>query len=109
MIWLMGRQKRGISMLCLQRMLETPTDKPRFAAMRMVPRVSSEEIQPLVRERLAVEAVIKTDGWPGYNFLDASPGFHHEWLVPGSGKEAPKVPGRILLPFQPPLLGTANV
>ncbi|MBW1953517.1 MAG: hypothetical protein JRI66_10610 [Deltaproteobacteria bacterium] len=42
MIWLMGRQKRGISMLCLQRMLETPTDKPRFAAMRMVPRVSSD-------------------------------------------------------------------
>ncbi|MBW2135752.1 MAG: hypothetical protein JRG72_11110 [Deltaproteobacteria bacterium] len=34
--------------------VETPTDKPRFAAMRMVPRVSSEEIQPLVGERLAV-------------------------------------------------------
>ena len=45
--------------------VETPTDKPRFAAMRMVPRVSSEEIQSLVRERLATEAVIKTDGWQG--------------------------------------------
>ena len=107
MIWLMGRQKSGISMLALQRMLEiksyktvwtmghknrqalaardanyqlagliemddtyfgapkpgkrgrgaagktkvvvaveTPTDKPRFAAMRLVPRVSRAEIQP---------------------------------------------------------------
>jgi hypothetical protein len=129
MIWLMGRQKSGISMLSLQRMLEiksyktvwtmghkirqamaardadyklagliemddtyfgapkpgkrgrgatgkakvvvaveTPADKPRFAAMRMVPRVSSKEIQPLVREPVATEAVIKTDGWQGYSF-----------------------------------------
>src|SRR3974377_748179 len=152
MIWLRGRQKSGISMLALQRMLEiksyktvwtmghkirqalaardakhklggliemdhtyfgapkpgkrgrgaagkakvvvaveTPTDKPRFAAMRLVPQVSSEEIQVLVQERLATEAVIKTDGWQGYSFLDASPPLRHEWLGPGSGKEAPKV------------------
>ncbi len=113
MIWLMGRQKSGISMKSLQRMLEiksyktvwtmghkirqaladrdadyklagliemddtyfgapkpgkrgrgaagkakvvvaveTPTaKKPRFAAMRLVPSVSSAEIKPLVRER----------------------------------------------------------
>jgi hypothetical protein len=38
-----------------------------------------------------VEAVIKTDGWQGYSFLDASPSLQHEWLVPGSGKQAPKV------------------
>jgi transposase-like protein len=71
--------------------VETPADKPRFAAMRMVPRVGSAEIQPLVKERLAAEAVIRTDGWQGYSFLDASPGHRHEWLVPGSGTEAPKV------------------
>jgi transposase-like protein len=71
--------------------VETPADKPRFAAMRLVPRVSRAEIQPLVRERLATEAVIKTDGWQGYSFLDDAPGLRHEWLVPGSGKEAPKV------------------
>jgi len=70
--------------------VETPGDKPRFAAMRLVPRVSGEEIQPLVN-RLAIEAMIKTDGWQGYSFLDSSPGLQHEWLVPGSGKEAPKV------------------
>ena len=35
-------------------------------AMRIVPRVSSDEIQSLVREHLATEAVIKTDGWQGY-------------------------------------------
>jgi hypothetical protein len=71
--------------------VETPADKPGFAAMRLVPSVSSEEIKPLVRERLAAEAVIKTDGWQGYGFLEASPQHQHEWLVPGSGKEAPKV------------------
>ena len=71
--------------------VETPTDKPRFAAMRLVPRVSGEEIQVLVKERLATEAVIKTDGWQGYSFLDAAPGLRHEWLVPGSRKEALKV------------------
>jgi transposase-like protein len=152
MIWLMGRQKNGIPMRSLPRMLEiksyktvwtmghkilqplaereanyklaglielddtyfgapkpgkrgrgaagktkvvvaveTPADKPRFAALRMVPRVGSAEIQSLVRERLATEAVIQTDGWQGYSFLDVSSGHHHEWLVPSSGKEAPKV------------------
>jgi len=199
LIWLMGRQKSGISMLSMQRMLEiksyktvwtmghkirkamadrdayyklagllemddtyfgapkpgkrgrgaagkakvviaveTPGNKPRFAAMRMVPRVNGEEIQALVRERLVEEVVVKTDGWQGYSFLDGSPR-RHEWLVPGSGKEAAKVlpwvhtldrqyqgqyswcaswrqskalallPGGILLPLQPSILGTAKV
>src|SRR3974390_187761 len=151
MIWLMGRQKSGISMLSLQRLLEiktyktvwtmghkirqalaardanyqlagfiemdqtcsgapnpakrgrgaagkakvvvaveTPADKPRFAAMRLVPRVSRAEIQLLVQERLATAAVIKTDGWQGYSFLDTSPGLRHEWLGPGSGDTPPK-------------------
>jgi hypothetical protein len=71
--------------------METPADKPRFAALRLVPRVSREEIQALVQERLDTEAVIKTDGWQGYSFLDAAPGLRHEWLVPGSEKEAVKV------------------
>jgi hypothetical protein len=71
--------------------VETPAEKPRFAAMRLVPHVSSEENQVLVMERLATEAVIKTDGWQGYSFLDAAPGLRHEWLVPGSGQEALKV------------------
>jgi hypothetical protein len=56
----------------------------------MVPRVSSEEIQPLVGGRLATGAVIKTDGWEGYSFLDVFSRFRHQWLVPGSGKKAPK-------------------
>jgi hypothetical protein len=68
--------------------VETPADKPIFAAMHLVPRVSREEIQLLVQERLATEALIKPDGQ--------------------SQTSAP-LPGGILLPFQPPLLGTANV
>jgi transposase-like protein len=75
--------------------VETSTDKPRFAAMRLVPRVSRAEIQSLVRERLVTEAVIKTDGWQGYSFLDASPGLRHEWLVPGGKKHRRSCPGSI--------------
>jgi transposase-like protein len=74
--------KRGREAAGKSKVEVAPADKPRFAAMRIVPRVSSEEIQSLVRERLATEAVIKTDGWQGYSFLDASPGLRHEWLVP---------------------------
>ncbi len=70
--------------------VETPENKPRFAAMHMVPRVSGQEIQALVRERLVEEVVVKTDGWQGYSVLDDSIR-GHEWLVPGSGKEAARV------------------
>jgi hypothetical protein len=120
LIWLMGRQKSGISLLSLQRMLEiksyktvwtmghkfskgladrdanyelagliemddtyfgapkpgkrgsgaagkakvvvaveTPKNKPRFAAIHMVPGVSGKEIQALVRARLVEKVVAK--------------------------------------------------
>jgi hypothetical protein len=58
--------------------------------MHMVPKVSGQEIQALVRARRVEEGVVKTDGWQGYSVLDALP-YRHEWLVPGSGKEAPQV------------------
>jgi transposase-like protein len=75
--------------------VEIPKARPRFAALEMVPRVSGDEIQALIRERLTTEGVVKTDGWQGYSFLDGS-SRRHEWLVPGSGKEAAKVlPGSI--------------
>ena len=67
--------------------VETPADKPRFAAMRMVPRVSSAEIQPLVQERLAAEAVIKTDGWQGYSFLDTFPDSSMSGWCPVRGRK----------------------
>jgi len=72
-------------------------DKPWFAAMRMVPQVSRDEIQPLVKERVATEAVLKTDGWQGYSFLDASPhsGMSGWCLV--RGRKLPRFcPGSIL-------------
>ena len=49
--------------------VETPENKPRFAAMHMVPKISSKEIQVVVRSRLVEEVVVKTDGWPGYKLL----------------------------------------
>ena len=64
--------------------VETPGNKPRFAAMHMVPRVSGQEIQTLVRARLLAEVVVKTDGWQGYSFLDVLP-CRHEWLHPRFG------------------------
>ena len=47
--------------------VETPKNKPRFAVMHMVPRVSGQEIQDLIRARLVDEVVVKTDGWQGYS------------------------------------------
>lgn len=94
----MGRQKSGVSMLSLQRMLEIRSYKTVWTMGHKIRQAMAErdahykvEIQPLVRDRLAAEAVIKTDGWQGYSFLDTSPHHRHELLVPGSGKEAPKV------------------
>jgi hypothetical protein len=43
--------------------VEIPADKFKFAAMRLVPRVSGKEIQALTGERLAAEVVVKTDDW----------------------------------------------
>jgi hypothetical protein len=70
--------------------VETPKKKPNFAIMHMVPRVSGQEIQALVRARPVAEVLVKTEGWQGFSFLDALP-YRHEWLVPGSEQEAPQV------------------
>jgi hypothetical protein len=57
--------------------------------------LKSPNKQPLRRDTLWKQSAIsssplKAFGWQGYSFLDALP-YRHEWLVPGSGKEAPKV------------------
>jgi hypothetical protein len=41
--------------------VETPDNKPRFVAMHLVPKVSSQEIQIMVETRLVEEVVVKTD------------------------------------------------
>jgi transposase-like protein len=148
MIFLMGRQKSGVSMLSLQRLLEirtyktvwvmghkirqamaardadyqlaglievddtyiggpkpgkrgrgaggkskvvvaveTPGDKPRFAAMRQVPKVGAAEIAGVVRECLEAEAIARTDGWRAYRIIASLPQ-RHEPVVTGSGKNA---------------------
>lgn len=148
MIFLMGRQKRGISMLSLQRILEiqtyktvwvrghkirkamaerdahyqlagliemddtyfggpkpgkrgrgaagkskvvvaveTPGDKPRFAVMRQVPKVGAADIQGIVRECLAPEAIARTYGWQAYGVIASLPQ-RHEPVVTGSGENA---------------------
>jgi hypothetical protein len=80
MIWLMGRQLPGLIEMDdtyfgapkpgkggrgaagkakVVVAVETPEAQPRFAAMRMVPRVSAPEIQALGQQRLAAEVVVK--------------------------------------------------
>ena len=70
--------------------METPGNKPRFAAMRVVPRVNAAEIQTMVQECLAGEVVLHTDGCQGYRVLDNPPG-RHVRVVPASGPEAVKL------------------
>jgi hypothetical protein len=70
--------------------VETPEKKPRFAAMRMVPKVNGAEIQALLPERLVEEVMVKNDACQEYSCLDGSPR-RHESLAPGSGKKAAKV------------------
>ena len=79
-------------MLSLQRILEirtykTPGDKPRFAAMRQVSRVSGDEIKAMPQACLAPEVVARTDGWQAYRVLNSQSSFHVP-IVTGSGKNA---------------------
>jgi transposase-like protein len=147
MIFLMGRQKSGVSMLSLQRILEirtyktvwvmghkirkamaqrdasyqlaglielddtyvggpkpgkrgrgaagkskvvvaveTPGDKPRFAAMRQVFRVSGDEIKAM-SGLPGSSGVARTDGWQAYRVLNCESSFHVP-TVTGSGNNA---------------------
>jgi transposase-like protein len=151
MIFLMGRQKSGVSMLSLQRVLkirtyktvwtmghkirqamadrdanyqlagllemddtyfgatkpgrkgrgasgkakvvvavETPDDKPRFAAMRRVPTVGRQDIKGMALECLVPAATVRTDGWQSYRVLKEL-SHQHEPVVTGSGRNAVKL------------------
>ena len=62
--------------------VETQGDKPRFAAMRQVPRVSGAEIKAMAQACLATEVVARTDGWQAYRVLNSESSFHGPpWLV----------------------------
>jgi hypothetical protein len=67
--------------------VETPGDKPRFATMRQVSRVSRDEIKAMVQDCLAAEVVARTDGWQAYRVLNSEPSFPIPTLT-GSGKNA---------------------
>jgi len=67
--------------------VETPGNKPRFAAMRQVPRVSGDEIKAMAQACLAAEVVARTDGWQAYRVLNSESSFHVP-IVTGSGKNA---------------------
>ncbi len=78
-----GRGAAGKSKVMVA--VETPGDKPRFAAMREVPRVSANEIKAMAQACLAAEVVARTDGWKAYR-AELWSSFHIP-TVTGSGKK----------------------
>ena len=75
--------------------VETPGDKPRFAAMRQVPRVSGDEIKGMAQACLAAKVVARTDGWQAYRVLNSESSFHVP-AVTGLEKKRPDCfPGSI--------------
>ena len=83
-----GRGAAGKSKVVVA--VETPGDKPRFAAMRQVPRVSGDEIKAMAQACLAAKVVARTDGWQAYRVLNSESSFHLP-TVTGSGKNAVKL------------------
>ena len=83
-----GRGAAGKSKVVVA--VETPGDKPRFAAMRQVPRVSADEIKAMAQACLAAEVVARTDGWQAYRVLNSESSFHLP-TVTGSGKNAARL------------------
>ena len=81
-----GRGAAGKSKVMVA--VETPGDKPRFAAMRQVPRVSGDEIKAMAQACLAAEVVARTDGWQAYRVLNSESSFHVP-TVTGSEKTRP--------------------
>ena len=63
-----GRGAAGKSKVVVA--VETPGDKPRFAAMRAVPRVNGDEIKAMAQACLATGVVARTDGWQAYRVLE---------------------------------------
>ena len=80
-----GRGAAGKSKVVVA--METPGNKPRFAAIRQVPRVSGDEINALAQACLTAEVVARTDDWQAYRVLNSESSFHVP-TVTGSGKNA---------------------
>ena len=67
--------------------VETPGDKPRFAALRQVPQVGRHDLKGMAQECLLAAATVRTDGWRAYRVL-AEVTHRHEPVMTGSGKPA---------------------
>ena len=80
-----GRGAAGKSKVVVA--VETPGDKPRFAAMHQVSGVSGDEIKAMAQACLTAEVVARTDGWQAYRVLNSEYSFHVP-TVTGSGKNA---------------------
>ena len=79
--------------------VESRGDKPGFATMCQVDKVSRDEIDQKLRAHLDQGCVVLTDGWRAYAVLDSTQS-KHEPVVVGSGKNAIKV-----LPWVHTLIG----
>ena len=56
--------------------VETPGDKPRFAALRQVPQAGRHDLKGGAQECLLAAATVRTDGWQPYRVLAEVPHRH---------------------------------
>jgi len=56
--------------------VETPGDKPRFAALRQVPQAGRHDLKGRAQECLLAAATVRTDGWQAYRVLAEVPHRH---------------------------------
>ena len=56
--------------------VETPGDKPLFAALRQVPQAGRHDLKGMAQECLLAAATVRTDGWQAYRVLAEVPHRH---------------------------------
>jgi transposase-like protein len=71
--------------------VENKGRKAGFAKMDTVDTLSSKNIRSTAAKHLTVETQVRTDGWLAYRSALAEQNIEHEYVVVGSGKEAPKL------------------
>lgn len=65
--------------------------KAGFAKMSKVDSMSGNNISRIAGDHLTDNSKVKTDGWPAYRSALKEQNVEHEYVVVGSGKEAPKL------------------
>jgi transposase-like protein len=84
-----GRGALGKSKVIVS--VESRGSKAGFAKMTQVDRLDGSHIRDVATDHVTDGSTVKTDGWPAYRSGLRGEQFAHEYVVLGSGKEAPKL------------------